>query len=890
MSGLFKRRNYSKTVGTKIKNYLIFYLIILSFSIINAQEQNKLSGVDKYAWQLDTEAQEAYYEKRYQLAADNWEKCVKIYEERRDSIKIASIDLKRGKVYYQIGNFSRTFQAFNRARSIYKKLKNERELIITLKEIARSYFGISDYFPTIHAYREALEIAQKQNWSDDIIQIQAGIGQTYYMLGQYTQARKIYHQTMTHVRTETQKWWRARIITYLGVLNFYDFHLDSAKLFFDQAAQIQKEIEDERGLKDNYLNLGIIAYNQNELRNAESFLLKSLDLQEKLQDEKGQILVNLRLGEVNYQRLAFDRARFNFTTAYDIAKKIGDRVLQATSLNKLSYLHYSQGAYENAMKVLSEALDIASRINDPGLLWRVYYSMGLVMLKQQRYSQAFQYYRQAINSIELTEPEKSFMIQPSEFTKSEIDVFNEAIKVATILAKDIPQKDWLSVLFKTSERLYARKLFYTLLNLDIQIADSILEKKINEIRTNNQQLRAIQKLLLDEKRTELLSQNVSRIVSLMAYQETIRMQLQTLRGQINSRYPNYNNLFAYPVTSLEEIQRSLTSGQILLKYIPLEKSLVILQIQADTSFFYEVDVSNKELKELSQKFYENINILRSGSISAAVVDQNYATLATILTNLSGHLLSPVKKKLLNCTELIILAAPALAGFPFETLFWDVERQEYLIEKIAVRYISVGQALPENLDKGQTKTLDFTLINGKNTDSFKPKFLETNKINFKKIEFNSADSDILAILSELKELTGIIQFGIKGEWQAPEPSNSFLKLKFDQNSENINQAQWFTLQFNAKTLLIFTNLLIIPEFDNLNYFLLYDVLKMLGSKNFMVSHWPIPPELSSRFINNLVEKLKLTSNLSIALQLVKKDIISKKEYRHPFYWAAVQYYQ
>lgn len=890
LSGLFKRRNFPKRVGVKIDRLFLLCLFLIPITFVGAQNQNASIDVENYVKQLDYEAQDAFYEKRYQLAADNWEKCVQIFEQRQDSVNIARIDLKRGKVYYKIGNFNKTFQALHRARAVLKKIKLNRDLLTVIKEIARSYFGISDYYPTIHAYQEGLEIAEKNNWLDDGVQIRAGIGQAYYMLGQYTQARKIYYQTLPLVQAEDQQWWHARIITYLGVVNFYDFHLDSARIFFNRAVQIQKEIEDERGLKDNYLNLGIIAYNQNELKNAESLLLKSLSLQQKLKDGNGEIVTNLRLGEVNYQSMEFDRARYNFTTANDIAQKIGDRALQATSLNKLSYLDYSQGSYDHAMKILAEALDIASRINDPGLLWRIYYSMGLVTMKEQRYSQAFQYFRYAINSIELTDPEKSFMVQPSEFSKSEIDVFNDAIKSATILARNNPQQDWISVLFKTSERLHLRKLFYGLLNLDVQIADTMLEDKIREIRTNNQQLRAIQKLLLDEKRIDLLNQNVSRVVSLMAYQETIQMKLQSLRGELNVRYPNFKNLFAYPATSFENIQRSLGTGQVLLKYIPLEKTLVILQIQADTSFFYEVNVSNKDIKELNQNFYQTIQSFNPDSRSATLTVLSLKNLFTITKKMSDQLLTPLKKNLATCKELIILPAPSLAGFPFETLFWDIEKEQYLIEKVPVRYISIGQEINANFSHPGTQPIDFTMISNNSESAFRQKIFGTNKVNFIEIDLNLAGLKNFAVLNQLKKQNGMILFATAGEWDSPEPANSFLKLNNDDQTEILNQAQWFKMQFNESTLLIFPNLSVVPEYDNLNYFLLYDVLKMLGSKNFLVSHWPIPAEVAPRFINQLVEKLKQGLELSYALQAVKKDFFSKGVYQHPFYWAGLHYYQ
>ncbi|MCI0516166.1 CHAT domain-containing protein, partial [candidate division KSB1 bacterium] len=492
-----------------------------------------------------------------------------------------------------------------------------------------------------------------------------------------------------------------------------------------------------------------------------------------------------------------------------------------------------------------------------------------------------------INSIEMTEPEKSFMIQPSEFTKSEIDVFNDAIQTATILAQNNPRQDWLSVLFKTSERLHARKLFYSLLNLDIQIADSLLNDKIREIRTNNQQLRASQKLLLEEKRTDLFNQNVSRVVSLMAYQETIQMKLQSLRGELNLLYPNFKNLFTYPTTSFEEIQRSLTPGQALLKYIPLEKTLVILQLQADTARFYEVNVSNKELKELNRKFYETVFSIHKNPISPALMDQNLKELNTVLRKLSEHLIAPVK--LHNCNELIILSAPALAGFPFETLYGDIEKQQYLIEKMPIRYISVGQVIQRSYTHYPTQPLEFTLIDGAKNGS-KQKVMETNRIDFKEIHINPSNARQSTQLSQLKNRAGIFHLVSGGEWFAPDISNSFLKFNFDQNTENLTQALWFKLQFDKKSLLLFSNMLIIPEFDNLNYFLLYDVLKMMGSQNFLISHWPIPPEVSPRLISQLTDKLKSGIDLTQALQSAKKDILSKKDFRHPYYWAGFQYYQ
>jgi CHAT domain-containing protein len=376
----------------------------------------------------------------------------------------------------------------------------------------------------------------------------------------------------------------------------------------------------------------------------------------------------------------------------------------------------------------------------------------------------------------------------------------------------------------------------------------------------------------------------------MAYQETIQMKLQSLRGELNVRYPNFKNLFAYPATSFENIQRSLGAGQVLLKYIPLEKALVILQIQADTSFFYEVNISNKAIKELNQNFYHTIQSFNSDSRSATLAEQNLKNLFVITKKMSDQLLTPLKKNLATCKELIILPAPSLAGFPFETLFWDIEKEQHLIEKIPVRYISIGQEINANFSHEGTQPIDFTLINNDGENAFKQKSFGTNMVNFKEIDLNLAGLKNFSVLNQLKKQNGLILFAAPGEWDAPEPANSFLKLKHDNETEILNQAQWFKLQFDESTLLMFPNLSIVPEYENLNYFLLYDVLKMLGSKNFLVSHWPIPVEVAPRFISQLVEKLKQGLELSRALQAIKKDFLSKDVSRHPFYWAGLHYYQ
>lgn len=871
----------------------VIHLVLIltcACAILRTNGQVKIQEInhEKLLITLIGEAQQAYFLKRFQTALRKWNQASTIYQQRGDSLNMAHIKLKTGKIYTLVGDYQNAFQALNEAQTIFSSIKNEQGLLRSLLVSGRVNFNIARYYNAINNYKAGLLLARKLKATNEKWQLLTGLGQVFNQLGDSRQARQYYLHALRFVRENSDHWWEARIISYLGILNYYQSNLDSAQTYFSTALDIQKQIKDDTGMKDNYLNLGIVQFSQDRLAAAYPNLKQALTLQKQLKDFHGEITTELRLGDIAYQELNFRPASHRYHSAYDNAVKAGHRDLQAKCLQKLGYLYFSQQRYNASKEKLDLALQIALNIDDPVLLWRIYHGLGMIAQKQEHYSEAFQQFNQAISYIELTEPDKIYLNQPTEFTKNETDVYLDAMDAAQELARGVQSQKWIKALFLLSEKMQARQLYYKLQKIDLRPGNPETRKEILLIKSYANQIQAVKKLLIKEKNQELLNQNISKIISLKNYLLQLKQRKRQLQDNLYAGHPGYRSLFSTARSSLTELQQSLWPGQVALKYIVMERETYIIKILPDTALIFRSQVKSKKLKRELAKFHDNINSLtealqKSGSNS---LTDYVSQLNPILKELTHYLLDPVKPFLSSGGTLIILPGPELSAFPFETLLWDSNSKKsvFLVEQLPVHYKNHSDTYFQHGVLGVSIAANFHELSARQINGSPAGRLKNiNRQSWKSFH-RLVDPDSTALIQLFENQGGIFHFWQSGKWLTHEPNASWLELAFHASKQNWYLPDWFKLEVPQQSLVCFADFSISLSFDRLNNAVFVEILRILGSQQTLFSHWHTPPDLQDRFFTRFYQHLTAGGTIPQALQTAKKKLLNQKKYRHPYFWS------
>ena len=857
-----------------------------------AQTPTKEPDYESLLNTLTNEAQEAQYDGRYQTAIRKWNQCLTIYEQLGDSLNQAVTKVNVGKLYSRVGDYPQAFQLLEDARAIYTRLNARFDLLQAIKIQARINFSIGNYYSAKSLFEEGLELAEKLKTTSEVNQFLTNLGQTYYQLGDDFQARKLYYQTLNNVRQREAAWWEARLLSFLGILNFYESNLDSSLIQFNEAVRIQKEISDQNGLKDNYFNLGIVYFSLDQLRKAASALTDALVLQKELADSKGQIDTELRLGDIAYQQLNFKAAETWYETAYQHAQQSGHRKQLADCLKKKGFLEFSNNRFLQADKYLKEALAIALNIDDPTLLWTIYQGLGLVAKAQKLTSDAFQNFQQAIGYIQLSEPQKHYITQATEFVKSESDVYYEAMLAAYQQAERFKSTEWISRLFEISENLQARQLFYELNTLTVQPQASEIAQNIIAIRSYARQYWTLKKLLIEEKTKALLQQNLSRVITLRNYLQNIESTRQQLLDEMYRQHPRYQSLFSTARPTLTQVQEGLRTKQILLKYMVLDDLTLIITVQHDTLGIRTSTVSKKELLNQLNNFHQNIQAMHRQHSETNQAQDPERELIQILDKLSQYLLAPVQSIIANADEMIILADPLLQGFPFEALYWTGTKNKtrFLIDQIPIHYHNHSALVFNQAYLPPPAQADFIQLLTATGSPLIPDNRTGRDQRTWRAVYPLVNPEWLTLSKQLEQSQGVFHISIPGLWNSRRMNDSYFNAPLTPDETNWYLADWFKIKLHSSLLTCIANLHITPALNSPGEAVFSEVLKIIGARDQLFSRWHTPEAVQQEFFNIFYANILNDISPLVALQRTKQAFIKNNKFQHPYFWSAFVLYE
>ncbi len=181
------------------------------------------------------------------------------------------------------------------------------------------------------------------------------------------------------------------ILNWLGVMHYYQGHLDRAKQYFGQVLT-RAQASEHLAIRANALsNLGLIARRFGQTVQAMNYYFQALDNYEQRNEVSHQAITLSNIGGLYYRMPRYDKA----LEYYERAKAIhisqdNDQGLSNCLLNIGIVLNYL-GRFDEARKSLLESLAIRHRLRDPVRIFNAHLSMVYLEINAKDFAAAERY-------------------------------------------------------------------------------------------------------------------------------------------------------------------------------------------------------------------------------------------------------------------------------------------------------------------------------------------------------------------------------------------------------------------------------------------------------------------------------------------------------------------
>ncbi len=260
--------------------------------------------------------------------------------------------------YYERGYFNQAAQLFHKVIDIEKKLNNIQRKANSFIYLGLIYYQISDFNKSLNNYNQALENFKTINDKKSELIVMNNVAGIYANLGQYDEAIKIYSEI-----------------------------IGKSLIFADKESEAVAS-----------LNLGEVYQELWDFDKSFEYFNKAFESYEILGDIKGKIYTLNKIGELFIASKNFPAALKSFDMALEIINKTGTIYLIQEIYNNTGLVYFYEDQIFRAKEIFELALNsVQTAESNQQILISINNNLGDCEFKNQSFSKALEYYKEALN-------------------------------------------------------------------------------------------------------------------------------------------------------------------------------------------------------------------------------------------------------------------------------------------------------------------------------------------------------------------------------------------------------------------------------------------------------------------------------------------------------------
>lgn len=204
------------------------------------------------------------------------------------------------------------------------------------------------------------------------------------------------YQLRDRAEKEGSEQHKADAYNFLGSLQFRKSAIDSAIFYYQKAAEINRELNNENALAKNLLNIGMAHRNLGNYDKTIEFSLEAARVFDQTKDYKGMAIVQNMIGSVYYYQDRIEEAIPAMEKYVEYSKLSGDTMELASAYQNFGSILSAAGKYEQAAENLNLAFEIFEQRGNLLGMANNAINVGAIYLDQGYNEQARTYFMKAL--------------------------------------------------------------------------------------------------------------------------------------------------------------------------------------------------------------------------------------------------------------------------------------------------------------------------------------------------------------------------------------------------------------------------------------------------------------------------------------------------------------
>ena len=413
-------------------------------------------------------------------------------------------------------------------------------------------------------------------------------------MGQYDRSLEYNQAALVILRETKDRRGEGQVLGNLGVEYYRLGQYDQAIEYHRQALVIHRELKDPRFQGNELINLGEVYRDLGQYKEALECFRQALALHRQTKSRRGEGQALTCLGLAYYDLGEYKQALRYHQQALIIHRETKNRVDEAADLTSLGLVYDNLGQPEQALKTLQEAVKLCREVGQPENLWRAQRALGRVEANQGRNDEAIQNYRQALDGIEGLRAGLGSKESKSTYMKNKLFVYDELIELLRSRHEKDPTKgydrDALEIFERKQGRLFLEEMGQSGARNFAGLPEQV---KSQETELENR-LDTLQAALVKERSQPQPDQ--PHLQALETELQQARGAFQTLKGEIQTKYPDYYALKYPQPAKLAELQtKVLKPGEVMLIYGVLKDKTCLWVIGKEVCQLETLPVGEKDL-------------------------------------------------------------------------------------------------------------------------------------------------------------------------------------------------------------------------------------------------------------------------------------------------------
>src|SRR5215217_3785503 len=596
-----------------------------------------------------------------------WQKCLTIFEERRDKDGQAQAVHGMALVHDAERRHELALQLYEKSLALSQEAGDRKLTALVFNGLGMAHTSLGHYEVGLEYYFKARVLSEELGDKSTLNMALNNIGTRYLAQGRYAEALDYLHKSLV-VLQEMGASIDRRSLAYkyqnIGLVYRRQGNLDQALAYSRKSLDILVEIDDKFGIANLQNNIGVIYKSQGLYDEGLAWFQKALPGYEALKATPGIARALNNIGDTYRLQGRYDDALEPLLKSLRLREQGKDRGAVTLSLNNLARLYEAQGKYAEMLEVSQRSAKLADELYSREEIWTAQDHIGRALVGLGKPAEARNSFVAAIAGIEALRREVAGGEQQQQsFLENRLSPWFGMIN---LLVSEEKYGEALTF----AEQSKARVLLDALQTGRANLRASWSKEETQAEERQRLKLVGLNSQLTNESRRD--KPDVARVAELKSAVDKARLEYEDFETKLYVTHPELRlQRGDAPIIKAEELASFVPdASSALLEYVVDEDKTFLFVVTKSDLRVYTLPLKRDELAKQTEAFRKQLAARDLGFRASAV-------------KLYESLLKPAEAQLRGRTNLLIVPDNTLWDLPFQTLVNSANR--FLIEDAAISY-------------------------------------------------------------------------------------------------------------------------------------------------------------------------------------------------------------